>query len=155
VTSRFQTGLPVGQRESATEVVPTLINTDNFPSIAAAGAVKFPVYAAHMRALYATSRDRIRNAFTAGVAICTGTDAGGSLPHGLIRDEIRALIGAGIRRTRSSPRRVGGAASGWGCRGWSKVRLADFVVLDHDPRVEPATMLAPVRVVLRAAVVGD
>ena len=49
-----------------------------------------------MRALFATSRDRIRHAWEAGVPVYTGTDAGGSLPHGLIRDEIRALIGAGI-----------------------------------------------------------
>ncbi|MGH8961883.1 MAG: amidohydrolase family protein, partial [Jatrophihabitantaceae bacterium] len=81
---------------SGAAVVPTLINIDNFPSIAAAGAAKYPTYAAHMRALYAGSRDRIRNAFDAGVPVYTGTDAGGSLPHGLVRDEIRALVGAGI-----------------------------------------------------------
>ena len=114
-----------------------------------------------MRALYATSRDRIRNAFAAGVAIYTGTDAGtdadagGSLPRGLIRDEIRALIGAGI------PQNEVIAQASWRGREWLGLpglvegAAADFVVLDHDPRVELATMLAPVRIVPRGAVVGD
>ena len=116
-----------------------------------------------MRALYATSRDRIRNAFAAGVAIYTGTDAGtdaatdagGSLPHGLIRDKIRALIGAGI------PQNEVIAQASWRGREWLGLpglvegAAADFVVLDHDPCVELATMLAPVRIVPRGAVVGD
>ena len=77
-------------------VVPTLINIDNFPDIAAQGEPKFPVYAAHMRALHATSRPRVRDLWEAGARIYVGTDAGGSLPHGLVRDEIAALVGAGV-----------------------------------------------------------
>jgi len=77
-------------------VVPTLINIDTLPDIAAAAQERYPVYAAHMRALHATSRDRIRAAFEAGLPIYSGTDAGGSLPHGLIREEICALVNAGI-----------------------------------------------------------
>ena len=36
-----------------TAIVPTLVNIDNFPSFAAAGEAKFPVYAAHLRRLHA------------------------------------------------------------------------------------------------------
>ncbi len=93
-------------------MVPTLINIDNFPMIALSGADKFPVYAAHMRALYATSRERIRAAYEAGVPVYTGTDAGGSLPHGLVRDEIRALVGAGIPQ----PEVI--AQASWRGRAW-------------------------------------
>jgi imidazolonepropionase-like amidohydrolase len=135
-------------------VVPTLINIDTFPSIAAAGAAKYPRYAAHMRALYATSRDRIRAAHEAGVPIYTGTDAGGSLPHGLIRDEIRALVGAGI------PQAEVIAQASWRAREWLGLpglvdgAPADFVVYDADPRAQLATILAPLHVVLRGCVVS-
>jgi imidazolonepropionase-like amidohydrolase len=134
-------------------VVPTLINIDNFPSIANSGAAKFPTYARHMRALYATSRDRIRLAFEAGVGIYVGTDAGGSLPHGLVRDEIRALVGAGI----PLPDVV--AAASWRGRDWLGVpgliegASADLVAYDRDPRRELSTLLAPRRIVLRGAIV--
>jgi imidazolonepropionase-like amidohydrolase len=139
---------------SGTAVVPTLINIDTFPSIAASGAEKYPRYAAHMRALYATSRDRIRSAHEAGVPIYTGTDAGGSLWHGLIRDEIRALIGAGI------PQADVIAQASWRAREWLGLpgliegAPADLVVYDADPRVELGTILAPRHIVLRGAVVG-
>ena len=139
---------------TGTVIVPTLINIDNFPSIAAAGAAKFPVYAAHMRALYATSRDRIRAAHEAGIAIYTGTDAGGSLPHGLVRDEIRALVGAGI------PQAEVIAQASWRGREWLGLpglvegAPADFVVYDDDPRVSLGTLQISRRTVLRGAVIG-
>ena len=139
---------------TGTAVVPTLINIDNFPSIAAAGAAKFPVYAAHMRALYATSRDRVRTAYEAGIPIYTGTDAGGSLPHGLVRDEIRALVGAGI------PQAEVIAQASWRGREWLGLpglvegAPADFVVYDEDPRVSLGTLQSPRRTVLRGAVVA-
>jgi imidazolonepropionase-like amidohydrolase len=134
-------------------VVPTLINIDNNPSIAA-GATKFPVYAAHMRALFATSRDRVRAAYEAGIPVYIGTDAGGSLPHGLVRSEILALIGAGI------PQQDVIANASWRCREWlgmpglEEGAAADLVVYDADPRHDLATILRPRRIVLRGVVVG-
>jgi imidazolonepropionase-like amidohydrolase len=143
-----------GVVERGIAVVPTLINIDNNPGIAAGAAAKFPVYAAHMRALYATSRDRIRAAFEAGVPIYTGTDAGGSLPHGLIRDEIRALVGAGI------PQPDVIAQASWRGREWLGLpglvegAPADFVMYDADPRTDLATIHAPRRTVLRGNVIS-
>jgi imidazolonepropionase-like amidohydrolase len=140
--------------ESGAAVVPTLINIDNFPQIALGGAARFPKYAAHMRALFATSRERIRTAFEAGVPIYTGTDAGGSLPHGLIRDEIRALVGAGI------PQADVIAQASWHGRKWlglpglDEGAPADLIVYDTDPRADLAAMLAPRRMVLRGNVVA-
>jgi imidazolonepropionase-like amidohydrolase len=134
-------------------VVPTLINIDNNPSIAAR-ATKFPVYAAHMRALFATSRDRVRAAYEAGIPVYIGTDAGGSLPHGLVRSEILALIGAGI------PQQDVIANASWRCREWlgmpglEEGAAADLVVYDADPRHDLATILRPRRIVLRGVVVG-
>lgn len=141
-------------RASGAAVVPTLVNIDNFPQIALGGDAKFPTYAAHMRALYATSRDRIRRAFEAGVPVYTGTDAGGSLPHGLVRDEIRALVGAGI------PQPDVLAQASWRGRAWlglpglEEGAPADLVGYDTDPRTDLAALLAPRRMLLRGAVVA-
>ncbi len=135
-------------------VVPTLINIDNFPKIALSSEAKFPSYAAHLRALFATSRERIRNAYEAGVPIFTGTDAGGSLPHGLVRDEIRALVGAGIPQ----PEVI--AQASWRGRRWlgfaglDEGAPADLIVYDTDPRTDLTAVMLPRRTVLRGNVVG-
>jgi imidazolonepropionase-like amidohydrolase len=141
-------------KRAGSAVVPTLINIDNFPQIALGGADKFPTYAAHMRSLFATSRDRIRSAHEAGVPIYTGTDAGGSLPHGLIRDEIRALIGAGIPQAEVIAQASWRGREWLGLPGLDEGAPADLVVYDTDPRVDLAAILAPRRMVLRGQVVG-
>ncbi len=141
-------------KDAGSAVVPTLINIDNFPEIALAGAAKFPRYAAHMRALFATSRERIRSAYEAGVPIYTGTDAGGSLPHGLVRSEILALVGAGI------PQAEVLAQASWRGREWLGLpglvegAPADLVVYDTDPRRDLAAVMTPRRMILRGAVVA-
>jgi imidazolonepropionase-like amidohydrolase len=134
-------------------VVPTLINIDNNPGIAAGAQEKFPVYAAHMRALFATSRDRIRAAWEAGIPVYTGTDAGGSLPHGLIRDEIRALVGAGIPQPEVIAQASWRAREWLGLPGLDEGAPADLVVYRSDPRVDLAAVVAPVRMMLRGNVV--
>lgn len=134
-------------------VVPTLINIDNFPQIAVAGEQKFPRYAAHMRALYATSRDRIRSAWEAGVPVYTGTDAGGSLPHGLVRDEIRALVGAGIPQPEVIAQASWRAREWLGLPGLEEGAPADLIVHRTDPRTDLAAVVGPVRIMLRGHVV--
>jgi imidazolonepropionase-like amidohydrolase len=134
-------------------VVPTLINIDNFPQIAVAGAEKFPSYAAHMRSLFATSRERIRSAYEAGVPIYTGTDAGGSLPHGLVRDEIRALVGAGIPQPEVIAQASWRAREWLGLPGLVEGAPADLVVYDTDPRVDLAAVVGPRRMMIRGKVV--
>jgi imidazolonepropionase-like amidohydrolase len=135
-------------------LIPTLINVDNFPDIAAQGEVKFPRYAAHMRSLYATSRERVRRAWEAGVRVHTGTDAGGSLPHGLIVQEVRALVEAGIPQ----PEVI--AAASWRAREWLGYQglvegaEADFIVYAGDPRTELSVLADPQRIVLRGRVVA-
>ncbi|MDQ6936652.1 MAG: amidohydrolase family protein [Actinomycetota bacterium] len=135
-------------------VVPTLINIDTFPGIAARAEAKFPFYADHIRALLATSRPRVRAAWEAGVAVYVGTDAGGSLPHGLIRDEIRALVGAGLPQAEVVAQASWRAREWLGLRGLDEGAPADLIVYREDPRVELATLAAPERIVLRGAVVG-
>jgi len=138
---------------SGAAVVPTLINIDNNPGIAALAEAKFPVYAAHMRALFATSRDRIRRAWEAGLPVYTGTDAGGSLPHGLIRDEIRALVGAGIPQPEVIAQASWRGREWLGLPGLDEGAPADFIVFGTDPRRDLAAVFSPRRIVLRGRVV--
>jgi len=147
-------GLLAGMAERGVALVPTLINIDSFPGIADAAAGKFPLYAGHMRALHASSRDVVRAAYEAGVPIFTGSDAGGSLAHGLVGQEIRALYEAGL----SASDALG--AGSWRARAWlgRPSRLiegapADFVVYPADPREDLECLSRPRCIVLRGHVV--
>ncbi len=130
-------------------LVPTMIQLENFESFAQAADAKFPRYAAHMRALYRTRRDRFGQARDAGVPIFAGTDAGGYQPHGRIRDEIDALA------TVCGPA-AALAAGSWQARRWlgRPARLeggapADLLVFDADPRADLSELRRPRHVLLR------
>ncbi len=134
---------------SGTALVPTLINIATFPEIAA-GAGKFPVYAEHMLDLHRRVRDTVGKAHDAGVPIYAGTDAGGSIVHGRIADEIVELRHAGLTATEAL-----GAAS-WAARKWLRRpgiehgAAADIVVFHDDPRTRTPV---PDIVILRGRVV--
>lgn len=138
--------------ERGTALVPTLINIDTFPVIADR-ASRFPAYAAHMRRLHATARDRVRTAVEAGVPVFAGTDAGGGIAHGRIADEAVALHGAGLSAAEAI------AAASWRARAWLAMpglddgAPADLVVYPEDPRVDVRVLAAPSRIVLRGRVV--
>jgi imidazolonepropionase-like amidohydrolase len=137
-----------------TAVVPTLINVDKFPEFAAAGEKKFPAYASTMRRLYANSGAVVRAAFEAGVPVFAGTDAGGGIVHGRIRDEVRALHQAGL------PAEEALAAASWRARAWlglpciEEGASADVVVYDADPRADLDALRRPQLMILRGRVVG-
>jgi imidazolonepropionase-like amidohydrolase len=137
--------------ERGTALVPTLINIENFPEFAAA-ATRYPVYAAHMRDLYARCRQRIGAAREAGVPIYAGSDAGGSMAHGLISDEVEALKGVGM-----TPTEALGAAC-WDARRWlGRPALvdgapADLLCFAEDPRTAAGVLARPDRVILRGRV---
>lgn len=137
--------------QRGTALVPTLINTENFPGFADA-ATRFPIYAAHMRALYARRHQRIGAAWEAGVPIYAGSDAGGNMAHGLIADEVEALKGVGM-----TPTEALGAAS-WQARKWLGRRAltdgapADLLCFADDPRSGPQVLSRPDRVILRGRV---
>ncbi len=138
--------------ERQVSVVPTLVNIATFPSIAAGGEAKFPVYAQHMRALHAARYDTVRTAYEAGVPLYAGTDAGGSLAHGLVVDEVLELATAGL------PPVAALAAACWSARAWlgrpalGEGTPADLLVVPGDPR-EDLEVLRAATVVLRGAVV--
>jgi imidazolonepropionase-like amidohydrolase len=139
--------------ERGVALVPTLINIDTFPAIAA-GATRFPAYAEHMRRLHAGARRMVRTAYEAGVPVFAGTDAGGSLAHGRIAEEVRELHRSGLPVAEAI-----GAAS-WRARSWlgrpatlGEGDPADLVVYPGDPLADPTVLGSPTRVVLRGRVV--
>ncbi len=135
-------------------LVPTVVQLDNFPTYAAAGAHRFPAYSQHMTALWARRRETIGAAYDAGVQIYAGTDAGGVLAHGLVAEEVIELTTYGLSAADAL-----GAAS-WRARAWlglsgtlEEGSEADFVVYDADPLADLTVLRSPARIVLRGQVV--
>ncbi|WP_433449396.1 amidohydrolase family protein [Streptomyces sp. CA-142005] len=139
--------------ERGVAIVPTLVNIATFPHLAAGGDTKFPRWSAHMRRLHERRYDTVRGAYDAGIPVFVGTDAGGSLAHGLVADEVAELVTAGI------PAVDAVSAASWGARAWlgrpglEEGAPADLVVYEDDPRTDVRVLAAPRRVVLNGLVV--
>ncbi len=135
-----------------TALVPTVINIENFPDIAAAAASRYPRYERHMRALHQTCAARIGAAREAGVPIYAGSDAGSTVAHGRIADEVEALKGIGM-----TPTEALGAAC-WDARRWLRRPAlehgasADLVCYADDPRGGAAVLAEPTLVILRGTI---
>jgi len=135
-----------------TALVPTLINIETFPGLAA-GAAKYPLYAGHMLDLYGRIRETVAAVLEAGIPVYAGTDAGGGIAHGRIVDEITALHEMGMTTEDAI-----GAAS-WSAREWLGYRgieegaAADVIAYDEDPRANLAALRHPSRIVLRGRVI--
>ncbi len=129
-------------------IVPTLVNIATFPKLAAGGDAKFPRWSAHMRRLHERRYDTVRAAHDAGIQVYVGTDAGGSLPHGLVAAEVAELVKAGI------PALEALSATAWAAREWlgrpglTEGAPADLVVYDADPRADVRVLAQPRRVVV-------
>ena len=134
-------------------IVPTLVNIDSFPAIAAGAEGKYPTYAAHMRDLHARRYETVAAAHDAGLPIYLGTDAGGSLPHGLAAQEAAELVRAGLTTIEALTAATWGARSWLGRPGLDEGASADLVVYQVDPRTAIAVLAAPAPLVLRGKVV--
>ena len=134
-------------------IVPTLINIARLPEMAAPGKDKFPAYYAHMMDLHRRRYATVAAAHDAGVPIYLGTDAGSSLPHGLVADEAADLVAAGLSTVEAL------SAGTWAAREWlgrpgiEEGASADLVVYAADPRTDIKVLAAPLAVVLRGQTV--
>ena len=134
-------------------IVPTLINIARLPEMAAPGKDKFPAYYAHMMDLHRRRYATVAAAHDAGVPIYLGTDAGSSLPHGLVADEAADLVAAGLSTVEAL------SAGTWAAREWlgrpgiEEGTSADLVVYEADPRADIRALAAPLAVVLRGQTV--
>ena len=136
-----------------TALVPTMINIRSFGGIADQARPKFAAYADHMIALRDGFPGVVRAAHEAGVPIYVGTDAGGSVRHGLVAEEMLLLHEAGL------PAADILAAASWRARDWLgfpglvEGGLADLIVYPADPRAELSVVRHPQRIVLRGRIV--
>ena len=135
-------------KAQGTTLVPTMINIASFPGIAD-GATRYPVYAAHMRALHARNGEMLAMAIDAGLDIYAGTDAGGFIDHGRVVDEIEELSKAGLGNERAL------AAGSWAAREWLtgepglvEGARADLVAYTADPRVSLDVLRSPSRILV-------
>jgi imidazolonepropionase-like amidohydrolase len=135
-------------------VTPTLLQVARFEEIAAQGATKFPVYAARMRRMHARRYEHVAALHEAGVRLLVGTDAGGTLGHGLVAQECAELVRAGV----PTPEVL--AAASWRTREYLGLPeqldapSADLVVYPSDPRRDVTVLAAPLAVVVRGALVA-
>lgn len=134
-------------------IVPTLVNIETFPQIAERARGKFPDYARHMLWLHARRYETIAAAREAGIPVYVGTDAGGSLAHGLAAEEVVHLTRAGFSAEQAL------AAACWDARAWlgrpgvEEGAEADLVVYPDDPRTDLAVLAHPRVIVLRGRIV--
>ena len=135
-------------------IVPTLVNIATFPQLAAGGEEKFPRWSAHMQRLYERRHDTVRGAYDAGIPVYVGTDAGGSLAHGLVAEEVTELVTAGIPPVEALSATTWAARKWLGRPGLEEGAPADLVVYDGDPRADVRVLAAPRRIVLNGAIVG-
>ncbi|KUM39262.1 amidohydrolase family protein [Arthrobacter sp. EpRS71] len=139
--------------EQSVPIVPTLVNIATFPDIAAQAGPKFPGYAAHMTRLWERRRERVLEAFEAGVAIYAGTDAGSVIKHGRIADEMMELHDAGMPPVAVLDAAAWGARAWLGVQGISEGARADVVLCRDDPRLRLATVTDLKHIVLGGCVV--
>ncbi len=146
------TGMTPAQMDRAAAagvpVTATLLQVGQFAAIAAAGAERFPAFAARMTAMHAARYDQVLALHRAGVQILVGTDAGGTIAHGQIAAECAELVTAGI-----SPAEVVGLASYrarafLGAPAIAEGAPADAVVYARDPRLDIAALREPLAVIL-------
>ncbi|MFE9421954.1 amidohydrolase family protein [Kitasatospora sp. NPDC006697] len=135
--------------ERGVAIVPTLVNIATFPKLAEGGEAKFPNWAAHLRRLHENRYRTVGAAHEAGVPIYVGTDAGGSLPHGLVAAEVAELTKAGLTATEALNATTWGARAWLGREGLTEGAPADLVVYGADPRADVRVLAAPELVVLR------
>ncbi|MFW5469007.1 amidohydrolase family protein [Knoellia sp. CPCC 206435] len=130
-------------------IVPTLVNIATFPEIAAPAEEKFPDYHRRMLDLHARRYETFGAAREAGIPIYVGTDAGGSIEHGLAAREVVELTRVGMSHAEAL-----GAAT-WAARAWlgrpglEEGADADLLALDRDPRTDVTALGEPSAIVLR------
>ena len=99
--------------------------------------------------LHARRYATIADARDAGIPVYVGTDAGGSLPHGLVATEVAHLAHAGFTTSEALDAACWGARNWLGRPGLEEGEEADPAAHADDPREDLAALAAPTLVVLR------
>jgi imidazolonepropionase-like amidohydrolase len=134
-------------------VTPTLLQVANFDAIAAR-AGRYPAFAARMLRMHARRYEHVKDLYDAGVRLLAGTDAGGTITHGRLPEEVAELVRAGV------PAPAAVASASWRTReylgrpGIEEGAPADVVVYPADPRLDVGVLAHPDLVILRGVVVS-
>ncbi len=129
------------------------MNIATFPRLAEPARGRFDAWADHMLALHSRRYGTVAALHEAGVPVYVGTDAGGSLPHGLVASEVAELVTAGLTPLDALD------AGCWAARAWlgrpalEEGASADLVVYASDPRADVGVLAHPRHVVLRGRTV--
>jgi imidazolonepropionase-like amidohydrolase len=92
----------------------------------------------------------VRDAFQAGVRVLAGTDGG----HGLVREEVRLMVEAGVPVEQALGAASWDARAFLGLPGIEEGAPADLVVFDRDPRLDVSVLAEPQHIVLAGRVVA-
>lgn len=141
--------------ENGVALVPTVLQTGKLLEFADAGRERFPAFAGTLETMFARRREVLMAAYEAGIALYVGSDGGGSVRHGVLHEEIEAMVAMGL------PASYVVAAASWRARDWlgwnsglGEGDPADFVVYPRNPVEDLSVLRSPSRVVLRGRVVA-
>jgi imidazolonepropionase-like amidohydrolase len=132
-------------------LVPTLSGLENWPQIL--GMFNAPADEV-VRAAEAL-RDHpetVWRAWEAGVTVLAGTDAG-LVNHGLVRNEVTAMLGAGAPIEHALGAASWRARSFLGLPGLEDGGFADLVAFERDPLEDPSALANPALIVLDGRVI--
>ncbi|MGC5626723.1 amidohydrolase family protein [Georgenia sp. Z1344] len=130
-------------------VTVTARQTAQFGDFADQAGAKYPVYAARMRAMHARRREFWGEVVAAGLPLLMGSDAGGTLDHGTLPDELVACAELGIPHERVLAAATWEARRYLGVPGIEDGASADLVVYADDPRTDVGVTRRPTAIVLR------
>ncbi|MGO1510224.1 MAG: amidohydrolase family protein [Actinomycetaceae bacterium] len=147
------TGMTTDQMaEAAARGVPVTVTarqTAQFGDFADQAGAKYPVYARRMRAMHERRREFWGEVVAAGVPLLMGSDAGGTLDHGTLPEELLACAELGIPHERVFAAATWEARRYLGVPGIEDGASADVVVYAQDPRRDVSVTAAPRDVILR------
>lgn len=107
----------------------------------------------------AAHRTSVAMALDAGIDVIAGTDAGApGMPHPSLVDEIEALVDCGMTVINALKAATSRAADALGRPGVGRIELgsvADLVIVDGDPLLDPGVLRSVAGVVRREQLVRD
>lgn len=124
-------------------VTPTLRQVELFADFAEQAGAKYPVYAATMRAMFEERRDHFQMLIDAGVLLLQGTDSGGYQQHGSIAGELALWSSWGASAQLIIDASTWVSQRYLGRPGLVEGGEGDLIVLDEDPRIDPAALARP------------
>jgi imidazolonepropionase-like amidohydrolase len=139
----------MAEREMA--LVPTISGLENWPEILGMFSAPADEIERAAKAIEAHP-GTVRTAWEAGVTVLAGTDAG-LIDHGLVRNEVSALVAAGI------PIDYALGAASWKARaflglpGLEEGGFADLVAFERNPLEDPSVLADPSLIVLDGTIV--